>query len=457
MVHADSAVENVADLLQPGGWHDDCIPPTPDIFRNLQEPPSRVLSEIEGKQFTLDLYLFAQQFGIHSLPPPDTSLSNLGAVVQAPPPTFAYRRRLYQNRNPCQPPKPAHDCGLLPELLLGSAGMERTSFTYKLTTEQQAALLDLLRLGNYRTYPLEHTRIAVEADRCRVALYKSGKCLIQGKGAADFVTFTLEPFILQSAALGYEDVLNPEAIQPHMGVDESGKGDFFGPLVVAAAYVDPDLADTMREMDVKDSKAISSDAKAMRLGRDLRRLLDKRWAMVKIGPAAYNRLYAKMRNVNTLLAWAHARAIENLLEAVPDCPLAISDQFGSKEQVKRALMKKGREITLEQRHRAESDMAVAAASIIAREMFLRSLKDMEKEYGVDIPKGASAAVRESGVGLVKQRGPEILLAVSKTHFKTADAVLEAAGKSRADLGPDGQATSRPMDGKRPWSKGKKLA
>jgi ribonuclease HIII len=324
--------------------------------------------------------------------------------------------------------------------------MEKTSFTYTLTPEQQSTLLEFLRQGNYRTFPLEHTRIAVEADRCRVALYKSGKCLVQGKGAADFVTFTLEPFILQSASLGYEDVLNPEAIHPHMGVDESGKGDFFGPLVVAAAYVDPDLAQTMRDMDVKDSKAISSDVKAMRLGRDLRNLLGKRWTMVKIGPAAYNRLYARMRNVNSLLAWGHARAIENLLEAVPDCPRAISDQFGSKEQVRRALMKKGSKIVLEQRHRAESDLAVAAASIIAREMFLRSLKDLEQEYGVDFPKGASEAVRESAVGLVKQRGPEILLTVGKTHFKTADAVLAAAGKNRADLGPDGQATSQTMEG-----------
>jgi alkaline phosphatase len=335
-----------------------------------------------------------------------------------------------------------------PRLCYAAGRMQKTSFTYKLTAEQQTVLFELLRGGAYRTFPLEHTRIAVEADRCRVALYKSGKCLVQGKGAEDFVMFTLEPLVLQSATLGYEDVLNPEAVQPHMGVDESGKGDFFGPLVVAAAFVDPGLAETMREMDVKDSKAISSDAKALAIGSALRRLLGRRWTMVKIGPRKYNQLYAKMRNVNTLLAWAHARAIENLLEAVPDCPRAVSDQFGSKQQVERALMKKGRGITLEQRHRAESDLAVAAASIIAREMFLRALKDIETEHGVEIPKGASAAVREAAVELVRKHGPAILLETGKTHFKTADAVLQAAGHSRADLGPDGQAVSRPVTHRR---------
>jgi alkaline phosphatase len=324
--------------------------------------------------------------------------------------------------------------------------MQKTSFTYTLTAAQQSALLALLRGGPYRAYPLDHTRIAVEADRCRVALYTSGKCLVQGKGAEDFVTFVLEPLVLQSATLGYEDILNPDAVQPHMGVDESGKGDFFGPLVVAAAFVDPGLAETMREMDVKDSKAITSDRKALALGSALRRLLGRRWTLVRIGPRKYNQLYAKMRNVNTLLAWAHARAIENLLEAVPDCPRALSDQFGSKQQVERALMKKGRGITLEQRHRAESDLAVAAASIIAREMFLRALKDIEQAHGVEIPKGASPAVREAAVELVRKHGPAILLETAKTHFKTTDAVLEAAGRSRADLGPDGQAVSRPAKG-----------
>ena len=328
---------------------------------------------------------------------------------------------------------------------------EKTSFTYKLTDVEQGLLTDLLLFGNYRPLQVPHTSIAAETPDCRIHLYTSGKCLVQGKGAQDFVTFVLEPVVLQRAGVGYEEVLTPEAFQPHMGVDESGKGDFFGPLVVVAAYVDKQLVKAMQELGVKDSKNITSDAKALSMGRDIRKLLGKRFAVVKIGPHAYNRLYAKMHNVNTLLAWAHARAIENLLETVPSCPLAISDQFGKKEQVERALMKKGQNIELVQRHKAESDMAVAAASVVARELFLRGLKDISDKYETEIPKGASDIVRTVAIDLAKNHGPDILLETVKCHFKTTDTVLQELKLDRSALGPEGQVVSKAKT----WSKRKK--
>jgi ribonuclease HIII len=323
---------------------------------------------------------------------------------------------------------------------------KRMTYSFKLSPVQQDALEEILQFGNYRPTHVEYARIAVKTDNCNITLYQSGKCVAQGKGAEEFVLFVLEPRVLRSAALGYEDTLDPEGTTPHMGVDESGKGDFFGPIVIVAAYVDPALAEKMRAMDVKDSKRITSDNKALGMGRELRRLLGKRFSVVKIGPAAYNRLYAKMRNVNTLLGWAHARAIENLLEVVPNCPRAVSDQFGKKEQVEKALMKKGQKIELIQMHKAESDLAVAAASVIARDLYLRSLLDLKKNFGREFPKGASAGVREVAVELVKAKGPGILLETAKCHFKTTDAVLEAAGHKRSELGPEGQIVSRPIRG-----------
>jgi ribonuclease HIII len=320
----------------------------------------------------------------------------------------------------------------------------KTSFTFKLTDAQQRTLIGILRGGNYRPAIVPHTKIAVATPDYNVSLYTSGKCLVQGKGAADFVTFVMEPLVLEDVQLGYEDVLHPDAIEPHAGVDESGKGDFFGPLVIAAAYVDRKLAPIMRKMDVKDSKKITSDSKALDMGRDLRKLLGRRFAVVKIGPLAYNRLYSKMRNVNRILAWGHARAIENILESIPDCPRAISDQFGSKEQVLRALMRKGSGIKLEQRHRAESDLAVAAASIIAREIFLRSLWEMKERHKMTFPKGASDAVRAAAVALVRQNDPRILLETAKCHFKTTDQVLQEVKADRSALGPEGQAVSQPV-------------
>lgn len=317
-----------------------------------------------------------------------------------------------------------------------------TSFSYKLTPEQQESLLLVLSTGNYMPASVPHTQIAVKTPGYCVNLYNSGKLLVQGKEAEEFVTFVLEPVVLQRVGVGYEEELSPESFTPHMGIDESGKGDFFGPLVIASAYVDGDLVRTMQSMGVRDSKNIKSDKKAMGLGRDIRALLKGRFSVVRIGPAAYNRLYAKMRNVNRILGWGHARAIENLLERVPDCPRAISDQFGTKAQVSKALLAKGRKIALEQRPRAEEDMAVAAASILAREAFLFALRKMKADYGIEPRKGASDLVREAAVEMVQRHGPDVLLQTAKCHFGTTDKVLAAVGASRGDLPPEGQAVSR---------------
>lgn len=311
--------------------------------------------------------------------------------------------------------------------------VQKNSFTFPLSPAQQELLATLLSEGNYRPVEVPYTRIAVQGEQVNIALYTSGKCVVQGKGAAEWVTYNLEPMVLGEARLGYEDVHDPMASQPHMGIDESGKGDFFGPLVVAAAYVDQGLVDKLRSLNVRDSKAITSDRVAEDLAEKITELLGPRQTIVTIGPAAYNRMYGKMKNVNTLLAWGHARAIENLLEAVPDCPRALSDQFGPAHRIEKALMEKGKRIKLEQRPKAESDPAVAAASILARAGFLRALRSMGQKYGVKIPKGASAQTRQVAVDLVTRHGPAVLLESCKGHFRTADEVLAAAGHSRVEV------------------------
>ncbi len=319
---------------------------------------------------------------------------------------------------------------------------QRTSYACKLTEPQRQRLRAILEEGNYRSVAVPHTVCAAEGDHCRINLYNSGKLLVQGRGTEDFVLFVLEPLVLRHAAMGYEEVLNPEATAPHMGIDESGKGDFFGPLVVAAAYVDPVLAKTMQGIGVKDCKALS-DKQVFAIGAKLRERLGRnRYKLVSIGPPTYNRLYTKIRNVNRLLSWAHARAIENMLETMPNCPRAVSDQFGAKHQIERALMKNGRSIELEQRHKAESDIAVAAASVLAREAFLHALKRLGETHGIPLPKGASPEVRQAGEALVTRHGPAILLQTAKCHFKTADAVLSACGATREALGPEGAAVSQ---------------
>ena len=313
--------------------------------------------------------------------------------------------------------------------------MNTNSFTFKLTEEQQQALRHLLTHSKYLPATVPHTQIAVSIPDCRINLYNSGKLLVQGKAAQEWITFTLETEILKEVVIGYEELQDPEAFQPHMGIDESGKGDFFGPLVIASAYVDEDLVHKLRELGVRDSKKISSDNVALNLAREIRKVLGDRCAMVTIGPRSYNRMYSKIRNVNKLLAWGHARAIENLLEKVPDCPRALSDKFGPTHQIERALMDKGKKIKLDQRTKAESDPAVAAASILARAGFLYALKTMGKEHSFEVPKGASDKVRREAEKLVAYKGPGILLDTAKCHFQTTDKVLAEVGYTRKDLPP----------------------
>jgi len=201
-----------------------------------------------------------------------------------------------------------------------------------------------------------------------------------------------------------------------IGVDESGKGDYFGPLVVAGVGVPVDGGrEVLATLGVRDSKTVS-DGQAHRLAEVVRRAYPT--AVVAVGPERYNTLYAEMRNLNRLLAWAHARVIENLLERWPECREAISDQFANAAVLERALLARGRRVALVQRPRAEADPVVAAASIVARSEFLRRLDALGKRFGVSLPKGAGPPVLVGGADFVRRHGAAALGQVAKLHFRT---------------------------------------
>lgn len=205
----------------------------------------------------------------------------------------------------------------------------------------------------------------------------------------------------------------------HIGVDESGKGDYFGPLVVAACYVGPEH---LAELEgVRDSKKLT-DPVAIRLATAIKRTCPH--SVISIGPEKYNELYANIRNLNRLLAWGHARAIENVLEVQPS-ELVISDQFADPTYLRNKLFDKGKTIELRSMVRAESDIAVAAASILARAEFLRRLKMLGEDNGVALPKGAGPQVLQVGKKIFSQGGLAALRKVAKLHFKTTDQI--AAG------------------------------
>ena len=297
------------------------------------------------------------------------------------------------------------------------------SYTHPLTNEQVAKLRALLQELGFEFSPKEYTIFFARKDKLSVAVYEKGpKVLVQGRGVEDFVQFQLEPNVLGEAKLGYEEVHLPEMFEPHFGVDESGKGDFFGPLVIAGVYVDRGIAKRLLEAGVQDSKRIGSDARIRTLADAVRKITMGLTETVLIGPSRYNELYEKFGNLNKLLGWGHARVIENLLGKKPDCPRSLSDQFADAGVIRRALLDKSRKINVEQRPRAESDIAVAAASILAREAFINWLDREGKKLGMRLEKGASPQVKATAEKLVASRGPEYLREVAKIHFRTAHSI-----------------------------------
>lgn len=299
-----------------------------------------------------------------------------------------------------------------------------TSYTCKLSDAQAEALRTWLQDHGYKFREVPYARFGAEKDKTGVVFYNSGKLVLQGKGTQEFIEFVLEPEILKEARFGYEAVLNPELLLPRLGVDESGKGDFFGPLCIAGVYINEGVVKAWKDSGIRDSKNISSDKRIRELAELIRKTPGCVSTVVPIGNEAYNRLYAKMRSVNTLLAWGHARVIENLMglkyQMEPPPVRAISDQFAAnKETVAKALMSLGRQIELVQKHRAEEDLAVAAASILARNEFVTRLGKLEKEFDLPLPKGASAAVDAAAKEFIARHGVDTLPKVAKMHFRTA--------------------------------------
>jgi len=301
-----------------------------------------------------------------------------------------------------------------------------TSYTHPLTTQQAAKLRELLRDLGYEFAERPYTLFFAQKNKLSVAVYEKGpKLLLQGKGIEEFVQFELEPKILEEAKLGYEEVHSPEMFQPHFGIDESGKGDFFGPLVIAGVYVDREVARKFLDAGIQDSKRIGSDKRIRDLAKIIRSTPGAIGDAVTVGPERYNDLYEKFGNLNSLLGWGHARVIENLLARKPDCPRALSDKFADASVIEKALLKHGQKIRLDQRTKAESDLAVAAASILAREAFIDWLERQGKAVGVKLGRGVSGEVKESARKIVEGNGPGALRKVAKLHFRTAHEVAPA--------------------------------
>ena len=307
-----------------------------------------------------------------------------------------------------------------------------TSYTVCLSDIERSKLESIINDGNWEVADAPYAFWKAKKPGLSLVAFESGKLTIQGKETADFITFTLEPEITGKVELGYSQAVpgaestEPSLPLPHAGIDESGKGDFFGPLVIAAVFVEDSIMENeLIKKGVRDSKAIKNDKKIPPLANEIRKIVKGKFSIVQIGPQAYNRLYSKIGNLNRLLAWGHARVLENLLEKVPDCNSALADKFGNSALIENALMAKARKIRLYQRTKGESDIAVAAASILARDEFLRRMQKLGDEFNMVLPKGAGPNVDEKVREIAAEHGREILEQVGKMHFKTVAKALDA--------------------------------
>lgn len=210
-----------------------------------------------------------------------------------------------------------------------------------------------------------------------------------------------------------------------IGVDEAGKGDYFGFLAAAAVYADDGMEKKLAALGVKDSKLLS-DSAIKALAPKIKKTCPH--DIVRISPEKYNVLYEKFRSLNKLLAWAHARAIENLLGTIA-CDTVIIDKFGDERLVKDMLFEKGKKVKLIQRINAEQDLAVAAASVLARDAFLTTLRGLGREVGFVLPKGATH-VEDTAKKIVELHGEDGLRFVAKMHFKITKRIVQARAQRK---------------------------
>jgi ribonuclease HIII len=280
----------------------------------------------------------------------------------------------------------------------------------------ETLMADLQAQGFSITKP-QYTLFAAKKKGVSCTLYQSGKLTVQGKDTPEFLEFYLEPQILGSFGYTYAELDIDKTSR--IGIDEAGKGDFFGPLCIAGVCAGGEDVIRLKSLGVRDSKSLS-DATILSIGKKIRKQYPHH--VIKLNPHKYNELYDSFRNLNHLLAWGHAATIGALVEKT-GCKNVLIDQFAAKHVVETALKKRNLKVDLTQRHRGEEDLVVAAASILAREAFVEGIDELSREHGLKLPKGASSAVIRAGEAFVRKYGKEALALVAKLYFKTTDAVF----------------------------------
>ncbi|MBI2516674.1 MAG: ribonuclease HIII [Opitutae bacterium] len=303
-----------------------------------------------------------------------------------------------------------------------------TTYTIKLDDAQMQKLQAACAAKYWEEVEVPYARFAFKGPKVNVTAYTSGKVVVAGKETEDFVQNVIEAAVTGEAKLGYDEVHHPEWFEPHAGLDESGKGDLFGPVVTATVVADKPAIDAWLTAGVRDSKTIV-DAQILKLDELIRATPGAVAETCYCGMAKYNELMLKPRaNLNRLLAWQHAIALEKALQK-KWVPRGLLDQFTKEPLVQQELVRRGvAKFRLDMRTKAESDPVVAAASIVARAEYVRLMHELSREFGDKLQKGAGASAKAQAAHLVEKFGARALGRFAKLHFRTAYEVVAAAGK-----------------------------
>lgn len=298
----------------------------------------------------------------------------------------------------------------------------KTLYTLSLSGEQIEKLAKICKARFWSAYTVAHAQCAFKGDGVNVVAYTSGKVVIQGKKTEDFVRYTIEAEITGVAKYGYEHLEHPEYYEPHAGLDESGKGDLFGPLVTACVVAEKPAIEGWIKLGIQDSKKLTDDV-ILRLDRKIRETPDVAVGLCSMSMPKYNELYAKFGNLNKLLGWMHSKSLVEALEK-KSVAWGMLDQFSKQSHVHGH--KAGfPDFDLRMQTKAEADPVVAAASIVARAHYVRKMQELGEQAGMEIGKGASAKVKSQACALIRKLGAEMLPQYAKMHFKTAQEALAA--------------------------------
>ncbi|MCB1084810.1 MAG: ribonuclease HIII [Chlamydiia bacterium] len=287
-----------------------------------------------------------------------------------------------------------------------------SSFVIEIDPKLAAKMKEDLKRQGFQLSQPNYTLFQAKKTGITCTLYASGKLMVQGKNKDDFIIYYLEPEILGNLSYSYPK--NDIDMTPRIGVDEAGKGDVFGPLCIASLYANEAQIETLVKLGIRDSKRLGDPA-ILKIADKIKK--DFECSVVQIFPEKYNVLYEQFQNLNRLLAWGHATAIDELSKKT-GCQEVIIDQFANEVVVETALRKKGLSLNLTQRTKGEEDIVVAGASILARAAFVRGIEKLSERFNLTLPKGASQQVILAGKKFIASHGRAALDQVAKLHFKT---------------------------------------